>query len=74
MHAHLDYGLRWLDTWKLDVEDLAKQFPVYKELMIQRRLHVFNIQTDRRNKAKWESQCKREMPATIDTVTHHIAN
>ena len=55
LHANLDFGLKWLETWRLDIDDLGDSFPQFKELMIQRRLHVFNVSTIRRNKAKWES-------------------
>ena len=72
MNSNLDYGLRWLDTWALDIDDLDKEFPIFKECLVQRRLNVFNILTIKRNKAKWESQTKKEMPATIDTVNHHV--
>lgn len=73
MHSQLDYGLKWLDTWQLEIDDLGTLFPAFKNLLMQRRLHIFNVSTVRRNKAQWEDQTKKEMPATIQTVQNHIA-
>ena len=54
MHSNIDFGLKWLEQWRLDVDDLKKQFPVFRDLLIQRRLYVFNITTERRNKSTWD--------------------
>ena len=43
MQSNIDFGLRWLEKWELEVDDLKKQFPAYRELLIQRRMYVFSI-------------------------------
>ena len=73
LHTIIDYCNRWLESYRLDVDDLSEQFPELKEMILQRRQHLFNGQTKVRNYEKWTSQKKKEMPATIDTVQHHIS-
>ena len=73
LHTIIDYCNRWLESYRLDVDDLNEQFPELKEMILQRRQHLFNGQTKVRNYEKWTSQKKKEMPATIDTVQHHIS-
>lgn len=34
---------------------------------------MFNVHTKAQNNEKWKSQKEKEMPATIDTVSHHIS-
>ena len=74
MHSNIDFGIRWIDSKGFDVDDLKELFPILRKFIIQRRLTMFNTMTDRRNKEKHESSNCKEMPATIDTVAHHIAN